>query len=135
MLFSMALDDTPCFYDHEDWKREVVCHSATDMCVRDRLFGLLFIHAITKFPELPPAVVLNAHARTTVDQVNESCLRRPVGDGAFVHGLLLLDQVPLNIQSIPNVCAGLLQSYIHSVSQLCWTTVVNDLCCNPPPPL
>ena len=100
-------------YDLQDWKTlRVFCQSASDISVRDQLFGLLFIHTVAESPELPLPIVLNALAKTTVDQVNESCLRTDVGDVASVHGLLLLDQAPLKLQSIPKTCATLLQSYI-----------------------
>ena len=56
--------------------------------------------------------MLSALAQTTVDQANENCVRNPIGDGPLVHNLLLLDQSPLRVQSILNVCARLLQSYI-----------------------
>ena len=55
---------------------------------------------------------LNAVARTTIDQINEGNVQNPIGDEPLVHNLPLLDQVPLQVQSIPNECAQLLQSYI-----------------------
>ena len=61
-------------YNLQDWKTlRVFLQSATDISVRDQLFGLLFIHTVAESPELPLQIVLNALAKTTVDQVNESC--------------------------------------------------------------
>ena len=61
---------------------------------------------------MPQPTVLNARARTTVDQVNGSHLRNTTKDEPSVHRLLLHDQPPLKVQSIRHVCAGLLQSYM-----------------------
>ena len=100
-------------YDRHDWEAlRDFCENAGDMSVRDRLFSLLLIHVVTESPELPRSTVLNALARTTIDQINEGNLQNPIGDEPFIHNLLLLDQVPLQVQSIPNECAQLLQSYI-----------------------
>ena len=101
----------PC--DCHDWEAlRDFCENAGDLSVRDRLFSLLLIHVVIESPEVPLSTVLNALARTTIDQINEGNLQNPIGDEPLVHNLLLLDQVPLQVQSIPNECAQLLQSYI-----------------------